>query len=108
MVWHSSQGPIRVTNMTDSHLVNTINLLQRRAFQARSNAIIGAVLNISPIDVLEAEDMMETDIESFAPRIYFDMVREANSRKLQFSRELVAPVPPYMMLWDTEEEDSWQ
>jgi len=76
--WMSSRGPIRVANMADSHLTNTIKFLQRRSFQERSNRIVRAAIMLSS----ELPDLMEMDVTSFAPDIYHTMVEEASSRGL--------------------------
>ena len=104
-VWKSSRGLIEVSDMDDSHLVNTIKLLQRQAYQERSNLIVQASISLT-LRTGTLKDVFETDILEFVPGVYYAMVDEANLRNIWYPREPPAPIPPYVTPWDTEEEEA--
>ena len=104
MTWHSARGPIAVHDMDDRHLINTILLLQRKAFQERSNSIVGALI----VHYGNPEDFIEASVEDFTPRICATMIKEAYSRGLMIPI-LDEPVSPGEMLmeelWELEEDN---
>lgn len=105
MTWYSASGPIRVVDMGDRHLLNSMRIVQRRAQQARSDAIVSAV--IAPYG--KPEDFIEASIEDFAPRIYATMVREVYKRDLMIEMEEEPISPGEQMIADFWNlEDSWE
>lgn len=105
MTWYSANGPIRVIDMDNRHLLNSMRMVQRRAQQERSNAIVGAI--IKPYG--KPEDFIKSSIEDFAPRIYAIMVREAYKRDLMIEMEEEPISPGEQMIadfWDMK--DSWE
>lgn len=103
--WYSSKGSVRISDMDNGHLVNTIKLLQRRAYQTRSNRIVQALMGLASEDDGTLEGFLQSDVLEHVPSVYYAMTREANSRGLWFPEEPLTPLPPYMMLWETEEDD---
>lgn len=105
--WTTGTGEsIPIPEMEDSHLVNTIKLLQRRAFQRKSAKIVHAVR--MPYKEDEAKELVSLDFINFTPKVYMSMIAEAGSRGLYFPKEPEAPIPPYMVRsespWQTEED----
>ena len=95
MVWHSSIGHIKVVNMEDSHLINAIKFLQRRAFQEHSNAVVRAAANPFSYSGVNLQDLARADFEASVAPIYYAMVKEAQLRSLIFPSGPDVPVPPY-------------
>jgi len=105
MTWYSSSGPIRVIDMDNRHLLNSMRLVQRKAQQARSDAIVKAV--VAPYG--KPEDFIESSIEDFAPRVYAIMVKEAYKRDLMIEMEEDPVSPGEQMIadcWDMH--DDWE
>lgn len=107
--WTTGAGEkIPICEMADSHLINTIKLLQKRAFQRRSARIVRAVQR--PYKEDEIKELVGLSFINFTPRVYAGMTTEANERGLYFPKEPETPTPPYMMPvdtsvhWETEED----
>lgn len=92
-VWTTKDGKkLRICEMTDSHLLNAINLLERVAKNARDGEL-QAAYGIAPM--LQGEmasyyieqdiDSMEEDPdgEMFLPEIYGNLLLEADRRNLR-------------------------
>lgn len=93
-IWTTKNGrKIRVCDMEDSHLINTIRLLERHSYQARDEAIRAGYSALSmmqgemAIMAIEQDiSVLESDDESMMPEIYFDMLDEANDRQLDLAK----------------------
>lgn len=90
-MWTTRDGTkVRIRDMTDSHLLNTIRMLDRFASAQRQVALIEAYAFADTVQGEQAgydiENMIETleegDGEDFRPPIYEDLVDEAYRRKL--------------------------
>jgi len=93
-VWTTGTGQhIPVNRMTDSHLVNTIQYLQRSAASRLSDELVCAAVGADE----HIYDLIECTFIDFVPSIYHAMVGEARRRELMFMKKPVMPVPPYMM-----------
>jgi len=90
--------------MTDSHLTNTIGYLERQAFKKRSRRIVESLT----LPYLAADntirDVIDADLLEFVPGVYYKMVKEARDRGLWLYGGQPIPLPPYMMLWETEDD----
>jgi len=104
VTWSSSKGRIRVSDMTDSHLTNTIGYLERQAHRKRSRRIVESLIIPSLSADNTVKDVVDADLLEFVPGIYYMMTKEAVDRGLWLSGGQPIPVPPYMMLWETEDD----
>lgn len=88
--WTTKEGKkIRVMDMSDSHLVNTIKFL-RKAASARISSDIDMAISTPPMNGEMAQELFEQGFEELlketwqdrVPTIYLDMEEEAERREL--------------------------
>jgi hypothetical protein len=90
--WKMKDGTkVRIKDMTDSHLLNTLKLLKRYG-QAKYNYDLAAVLSCPgfqgeqaqiAFEDAENEILNERDWESYMPPIFEDLTAEAIRRNLE-------------------------
>lgn len=93
-LWTQKDGTkIRIKDMGDKHLVNTIRMLERvhernysEAVQAGHSALVFLSGEMAIMHVEQELDALENDYDSegFEDPLYFDLTQEAERRKLDW------------------------
>lgn len=91
-MWTCKDGrKIRIKDMTDSHLINTVNLLERKALEFKYNVpypnFQGEMAQFCAEQ--EFDNLMESDASEIASSecpVYDDLVDEINHRKLKYDK----------------------
>jgi len=88
--WTMKTGEkIRIKDMTDSHLLNTLKMLKKNG-QAKLKYMIDAVSSFPGFGGEQAQiafeqmedDLFESEWDDYMPEIFIDLVGEAERRKL--------------------------
>lgn len=97
--WVTREGRvIRIKHMTDSHLINTLRFLERKAERIRLATVMGLCHAEMMVQgemagyCIDAEIRAAEDAgpEEFLPKVYQHLVREAEKRKLDWSKPATA------------------
>lgn len=89
-IWTTKDGrEISVSDMGDSHLINTIAMLQRNAEVERIQTSVFYATCVGPQGEMaqdcfdhECDDVWDSTFENYVPPIYSKMIEEATKREL--------------------------
>jgi len=85
--WKTADGrELIAPDFEDSHLLNTIALVQRKCEQRRAEASVEAFVS-EDIEDSEKETLVTASWLDYVPEIYSELVAEAKKRKLQLKPE---------------------
>jgi len=95
-IWKTKTGQIRICDMSDRHLLNTIRMLERRAEAYYNNAVISGYRMMGFLQGEVAQDCLEGELmqleeegpDEFLPDIYWNMLAECRRRNLNMGKEL--------------------
>ena len=101
--WKMLSGQkIRICDMDDSHLENTINLLRRYAESENTRVVVG-MLSVPPLSGEIAQEEFDKDLEfvlkstwvDYVPKIYKSLVLEKERRKAMTCKRCGAEIKNY-------------
>ena len=101
--WKMLSGQkIRICDMDDSHLENTINLLRRYAESENTRVVVG-MLSVPPLSGEIAQEEFDKDLEfvlkstweDYVPKIYKSLVLEKERRKAMTCKRCGAKIEEY-------------
>ena len=95
-LWTTKDGrKVRICDMEDDHLINTVRMLQRNGEARRINNSVYYATCMGPNGEMaqlafeqECDQMWDATFESYVPRIYYNLVDEAERRRLTIPTQL--------------------
>ncbi len=86
-VWLQKNGEkIRLKDMSDQHLINTIAMLERNAkavYSSEINACMSISFNGEQAQLEQERFLSQAEWEDYLPEIFDDLIAEAERRKLK-------------------------